>query len=114
MVRKRFIPDRGDLVWLDFNPVRGHEQSGRRPAFVLSTCEYNVISKLAIVCPVTSQIKGYPFEIQFKSKNISGAILADHIRNVDWIERNADKIGTVSETVIAEVQDYVKKLVLQS
>jgi len=113
MVAKRYIPDRGDLVWLDFNPVRGHEQGGRRPSLVLSTREYNAVSKLAIVCPITSQIKGYPFEVQFKNKSINGVILADHVRNVDWIERNADKIGTVSETIINEVQDFVKKLVLE-
>src|SRR3989344_6644437 len=110
MVAKRYIPDRGDLVWLDFNPVRGHEQGGRRPSLVLSAHEYNVVSKLAIVCPATSHIKGYPFEVPFKSKNISGVILADHLRNVDWTQRNADKIGTVSEMVITEVQEYVKKL----
>lgn len=113
MVVKQYVPDRGDLVWLDFNPVRGHEQGGRRPSLILSTREYNLISKLAIVCPITSQIKGYPFEVQFKNKNISGVILADHIRNVDWAERNADKIGTVSETVIAEVQGHIQKLVLE-
>lgn len=113
MVARRYIPDRGDLVWLDFNPVRGHEQGGRRPSLVLSTYEYNIASKLAIVCPVTSQVKGYPFEILFKNKNISGVILADHIRNIDWARRNADKIGTVSETVVAKVQDYLKKLVLE-
>lgn len=113
MVAKRYLPDRGDIVWLDFNPVRGHEQGGRRPSLVLSTCKYNAVSKLVIVCQITSQIKGYPFEVSFKGKNISGVILADHIRNVDWAERNVDKIGTVSETVIAEVQDYVKKLVLE-
>jgi len=114
MVTKlQFVPDRCDIVWLDFNPVRGHEQGGRRPALVLSTREYNVVSKLAIVCPATSRIKGYPFEIQFKTKNISGIILADHIRNIDWTERNADKIGTVSEAVMTEVQEYVKKLVLE-
>ncbi len=113
VTKRRFVPDRGDILWLDFNPIRGHEQGGRRPALVLSTCEYNALSKLAIVCPATSQIKGYPFEIQFKTKNISGVILADHIRNVDWAQRHADKIGTVSEAVITEVQEYIKKLVLE-
>lgn len=114
MVTKRqFVPDRGDIIWLDFNPIRGHEQGGRRPALVLSTREYNVISKLAIVCPATSQVKGYPFEVQFKIKNIDGVILADHIRNVDWIQRHADKVGTVSEAVVTEVQEYMKKLVLE-
>lgn len=113
VAKSRFIPDRGDILWLDFNPVRGHEQGGRRPALVLSTRAYNVIAKLAIVCPATSQIKGYPFEIPFKTKNISGVILADHMRNVDWSRRHADKIGTVSEAVVTEVQEYVKKLVLE-
>ena len=114
MVAKRqFVPDRGDVLLLDFNPVRGHEQGGRRPALVLSTREYNAIAKLAIVCPATSQIKGYPFEIHFKTKNVSGVILADHLRNIDWARRHADKIGTVPEAVVTEVQDYVKKLILE-
>lgn len=113
VTKRRFVPDRGDIIWLDFNPIRGHEQGGRRPAVVLSTREYNAIAKLVIVCLTTSQIKGYPFEIQFKTKNISGVILADHIRNVDWVQRHADKIGVVSETVITEVQEYIKKLVLK-
>lgn len=113
VTKRRFVPDRGDMLWLDFNPIRGHEQSGRRPALVLSTRAYNALTKLAIVCPATSHIKGYPFEIPFKTKNSSGVILADHIRNVDWTERHADKIGTVSEAVVAEVQEYIKKLVLE-
>ena len=113
VTKRRFVPDRGDIVWLDFNPVRGHEQGGRRPALVLSTREYNAIAKLAIVCPVTSHIKGYPFEIPFKTKNISGVILADHVRNVDWVERHADKIGTVSEAVMTEVQEYIQKIVVE-
>lgn len=114
MVTKRqFVPGRGDILWLDFNPTRGHEQGGRRPALVLSTREYSAISKLAIVCPVTSQIKGYPFEVEFKTKNINGVILADHVRNIDWIQRRAEKVGVVSEAVVTEVQEYVKKLVLE-
>jgi len=113
VTKRRFVPDRGDILWLDFNPIRGHEQGGRRPALVLSTREYNATAKLAIVCPVTSHIKGYPFEIPFKIKNISGVILADHIRNVDWARRHADKIGIVSEAILTEVQEYVKKIVLE-
>lgn len=113
VMKRRRAPDRGDIIWLDFNPIRGHEQGGRRPALVLSTREYNVLAKLAIVCPVTSKIKGYPFEIPFTSKDSGGVILADHVRNVDWVQRHADKIGTVSEAVIAEVQEYIKKLVAE-
>lgn len=112
MVAKRtYVPERGDIVWLDFNPVRGHEQSGRRPALVISSKKYNAKSGLALVCPVTSHIKGYPFEVGFKTKAIQGVILADQIRGVDWSERSAEKIGTASEAVTTEVQNYVKRLV---
>lgn len=113
MVARRYIPERGDVVWLDFNPTRGHEQSGRRPALVVSSTKYNAKSGLALVCPVTSQIKGYPFEVPFKTKGVQGVILADQIRAVDWEERNAKKISTVSETVMAEVQVYIKKLIVE-
>ena len=113
MVAKRaHVPDRGDVVWLDFNPTRGHEQSGRRPAFVISPKRYNAKAGLALICPITSQIKGYPFEVAFKIKAVHGAILADQIRAVDWVRRDAEKIGAVPEVVIAEVQECVKKLVL--
>jgi mRNA interferase MazF len=111
VTRRAYIPDRGDVVWLDFNPVRGHEQSGRRPALIISPKKYNVKSGLALACPITSQIKGYPFEVAFKTKAVQGVILADQIRGIDWRQRNADKIGIVSEVVVAEVQEYLKKLV---
>ena len=114
MVAKRaYIPDRGDVVWLDFNPVRGHEQSGRRPALVISSEKYNAKSGLALVCPITSQVKGYPFEVTFKTKAVHGVILADQIRGIDWREHNAEKIGTVTEAVITEVQGYVNRLILE-
>ena len=112
MVAKRtYVPERGDVVWLDFNPVRGHEQNGRRPAIIVSSKKYNAKSGLALVCPITSHVKGYPFEVEFKTKTVRGVILADQIRGIDWAQRDAEKIGVVSETVITEVQDYVKRLV---
>src|SRR3989344_1778785 len=112
MVAKRaYIPDRGDVVWLDFSPVRGHEQSGRRPAIVISSEKYNAKSRLALVCPITSQVKGYPFEVALKTKAVRGVVLADQIRGIDWKERNAEKAGTASETVTARVQEYIKKLI---
>ena len=114
MVAKRaYVPERGDVVWFDFNPVRGHEQSGRRPALIISSKKYNAKSGLALVCPVTSHIKGYPFEVELKTRAVQGVILADQIRGVDWSERRAEKIGTASEAVITEVQNYVKRLVLE-
>ncbi|MDP1690252.1 MAG: endoribonuclease MazF [bacterium] len=114
MVAKRtYIPSRSDIVWLDFNPVRGHEQGGRRPALIVSPEKYNAKSGLALVCPITSQAKGYPFEIDFKTKAVQGVILSDQIRGIDWTQRHAEKIGVVSETVMTEVQEYIKKLVVE-
>lgn len=65
------------------------------------------------MCPITSRVKGYPFEVEFKMKTVQGAILADQVRGIDWIERRAEKIGVISEVVVKEVQEYVKKLVLE-
>lgn len=113
VTRRAHIPERGDVVWLDFNPVRGHEQSGRRPALIISSKKYNAKSGLALACPITSHIKGYPFEVEFKTKAVQGVILADQIRAIDWTQRNAKRIGVVSESVITEVQDYVKKLIME-
>lgn len=113
VIKRSYIPERGDIVWLDLNPVRGHEQSGRRPALVISPKRYNAKSGLALACPITSQVKGYPFEIGLKTKAVQGVILADQIRGIDWSKRNAEKIGIVSESVLLEVQNYVKMLVLE-
>jgi len=113
VAKKVYVPERGDVVWLDFNPVRGHEQSGRRPALIVSSRNYNTKSGLALACPITSHLKGYPFEVVCTTKVVQGAILADQIRGVDWKERHAEKIGVIPESTIAEVQEYVKKLVLE-
>ncbi len=114
MVAKRaYVPDRGDVVWLDFNPVRGHEQGGRRPALVISPGKYNAKSGLVLACPITSQVKGYPFEVGFKTKVVQGVILTDQIRSIDWKQRRAEKVGVVSESAITEVQEHVRKLVLE-
>jgi mRNA interferase MazF len=86
-----YIPERGDIVWLDFTPQAGHEQSGRRPAFVLSPAAYNRKTGLAIFCPVTSQIKGYSFEVLIPQMlQVSGAILCDQAKSLDWKSRNAE------------------------
>jgi len=99
-----FVPDAADLVWLTFDPQAGHEQAGRRPALVLSPAAYNQKSGLALVCPVTSQIKGYPFEVPVPAGcGVSGAILADHLKSVDWKARHAAKIGRIPSSTLAEV-----------
>jgi mRNA interferase MazF len=97
------IPDRGDIVWLDFDPQAGHEQAGRRPAVVLTPKSYNARSGLMIVCPVTSRIKNYPFEVPVSAGSVSGVILADHISCVDFSARRAEYAARVSEEVLAEI-----------
>ena len=98
-------------MWVTFDPTRGHEQRGRRPALVISPRSYNAASGLAIVCPVTSQIKGYPFEVMVTIRKKQSAILVDQIRSLDWTERRTEKILSAPARVIEEVQEYLKKLV---
>ena len=99
-----FVPDAGDLVWLNFDPQAGHEQAGRRPALVLSPKPYDQKSGLALVCPVTSQMKEYPFEVLVPvGCGVRGVILADHVKSLDWKARQAGKIGRVSPPTLNEV-----------
>lgn len=99
-----FVPERGDLVWLDFSPQAGHEQSGRRPAFVLSPRYYNAASGLALFCPITSRLKGYPFEVSLPASSpVQGLVLADQIKSLDWRARKARRIAPAPEAVVAEV-----------
>jgi mRNA interferase MazF len=100
---------RGDVVWLEFTPTKGHEQSGRRPALVLSPAQYNEKSGLMLVCPITSQLKGYPFEVVLDGK-IKGAILVDQLRSVDWKERNAAYVTTASTSTVAKVKELLELL----
>ncbi|MBI3633860.1 MAG: type II toxin-antitoxin system PemK/MazF family toxin [Candidatus Vogelbacteria bacterium] len=111
MVAKKYIPDQGDLVWLDFDPRRGHEQSGRRPAFVVSKKEYNQKSGLALVCPITSVRKGYPFEVEVITKKIKGYLLVDQVRTVDWFERGADFLDLAHAGVVEAVQELLYRLI---
>jgi mRNA interferase MazF len=98
-----FVPDAGDLIWLTFDPQAGHEQAGRRPALVLSPKAYNQKSGLALVCPVTSQLKGYPFEVPVPTGcGVAGVILADHVKSLDWKARRAGKIGRVPPSTLNE------------
>jgi mRNA interferase MazF len=104
MVTKTYIPDRGDLVWVDFNPTKGREQSKIRPAIVISPKNYNQKTSLAIMCPITSVSKDYPFEVAVKDKKVTGVILSDHLRSLDWKARNTKLITKVKDSVMAEVQ----------
>jgi mRNA interferase MazF len=99
-----YVPRRGDVVWLTFTPQAGHEQAGRRPAVVLSPSAYNAKVGLALLCPVTSQIRGYPFEVILPpGLAVSGAILADQVKSLDWQARTAEFIGALPSTTVSEV-----------
>jgi mRNA interferase MazF len=106
-----YIPDRGDIVWLTFNPQAGHEQAGRRPALVLSPAAYNGKVGLAIFCPITNQIKGYPFEVLIPDGlPISGAILADQVKCLDWMARQAAFVCKLPEATLDEVLQKLNTL----
>lgn len=107
-----WVPERGDAIWLDFDPQAGREQSGRRPAVVLSPAGYNSRSGLALVCPITSRIKGYPFETLVpKELPLTGAILSDHLRSLDWQSRRAEFICRLPDPVILDVLAKVRALI---
>jgi len=104
-VSANYVPETGDLVWLTFDPQAGREQAGRRPALVLSPRTYNARSGLALVCPITSQVKGYPFEVAVPAGHgATGMILADHVKSVDWKVRRLEKAGRAPTEVIDEVR----------
>ena len=99
-----YVPERGDVVWISFAPQAGHEQAGRRPAVVLSPKSYNQKVGLAIFCPITNQKKGYPFEVILpKEVGVTGVILSDQVKSLDWRVRKAEFIGSLPEEVINEV-----------
>ena len=107
-----YVPKRGDLVWLTFDPQAGHEQAGRRPAFVLSPEAYNRKTSLFLACPVTSRVKGYPFEVALPpGLPVSGVILADQIKSLDWKQRRAQFAGRATGEVIEDVVALVLPLI---
>ena len=102
--RRAYIPERGDTVWLTFDPQTGHEQAGKRPAVVLSPRAYNAKVGLALVCPITTRIKGYPFEVALPAGiSLGGAILSDQVRSLDWRMRKATRIGKLPAAIIEQV-----------
>ena len=111
MVARAYVPDAGDLVWLTFDPQAGHEQRGRRPALILSPRVYNSKARLAIACPITSQVKGYPFEVPLpQGARISGVVLADHVKNLDWQARRVVFEATAPADVVTEVRERLRAL----
>jgi mRNA interferase MazF len=109
-----YVPAQGDLVWLDFDPQAGHEQGGRRPAIVLSPKAYNQLIGLALVCPVTSREKGYPFEVRISAGlPVSGVALADHVKSQDWRARRAEFIGRLDAAALTAVLQRTRSLLEQ-
>jgi len=102
--KKSYVPERGDVVWLDVDPHAGREQSKRRPAVVLSPSAYNARTSLALCCPVTSRVKGYPFEVALPAGlEIEGVVLVDQLRSQDWHARHATHIGTLSPATTQQI-----------
>lgn len=111
MSAARYVPERGDLLWLTFDPQAGREQAGRRPALVLSPGAYNRRANLAVVCPITSVAKGYPFEVALPAGlPLSGVVLADHLKSADWTARRAEFVAKASAEVLAEVTAKLRPL----
>ena len=110
--RPRGVPDAGDLVWLTFDPQAGHEQAGRRPALVLSPAAYNRRAGLALMCPVTTKVKGYPFEVPLpEGLPVQGVVLADQVRSLDWEARRAERAGSVAADTMEAVRERLRPLI---
>ena len=111
MVTRTYVPDAGDLVWLTFDPQAGHEQRGRRPALILSPSAYNSKARLAIACPITSQVKGYPFEVSLPAGGkVAGVVLADHVKNLDWQARRVVFEAKAPPDVVTDVRERLRVL----
>jgi mRNA interferase MazF len=112
MATRGYVPDTGDVVWLEFDPQAGHEQAGHRPALVMSPASYNGRVGLMVCCPMTTQIKGYPFEVPAEVDGVAAVVLADQVKSLDWKVRRARKKGTVPADVITHVRAKIKALLI--
>ena len=111
MVEADYVPDRGHIVWLAFSPHAGHEQAGHRPGLVLSPRSYNEKTSMALLCPVTSRIKGYPFEVALPPDGgVTGVVLADQVRSLDWRARHARFAADTPPQVLSEVREKLAVL----
>ncbi|HXY98866.1 MAG TPA: endoribonuclease MazF [Stellaceae bacterium] len=106
-----YCPDAGDIIWLDFNPQTGREQAGRRPALVLTKRKYNQASQLCVLCPITGQPKGYPFEVAIPADlPVAGVVLADQVKSLCWHARNAQLISVAPPALLGRVRGMIKAL----
>ncbi len=109
---KRYVPDAGDIVWLEFDPQAGHEQAGHRPALVLSPANYNVKTSLMVCCPLSTQVKGNPFEVVTEIDGVRCAVLTDHVKSLDWRARRAKYKNMIGQDELAEVRAKLKALLI--
>lgn len=105
-----YVPDAGDIVWLEFDPQAGREQAGHRPAVVLSPAAYNGKTSLMLCCPATTQIKQYPFEVPIKG-DLPSVVLADQIKSLDWRQRKAKKKGKITAAELAAIRFKARLLI---
>ena len=107
-----YVPERGDIVWITLNPRIGHEQSGRRPAVIISPSSYNFKANLALTCPITNRVKGYPFEVVLPSKMIiTGAVLTDQLRSLNWREREALFITKLPDKALEKIIERIEAFI---
>lgn len=112
VTRAKKAPQQGEIVWIDFDPQSGHEQAGRRPALVISKVAYNQRIGRAFVCPITSKVKGYPFEVAVSNKSVNGVVLSDQLKSVDWVSRGTTMTGEfVGQTELQTVWRLVESIV---
>ncbi|MCX7203941.1 MAG: endoribonuclease MazF [Burkholderiales bacterium] len=109
---RAYVPDTGQVVWLEFDPQAGHEQAGHRPALVISPSSYNAKSGLMVCCPLTTKVKGHPFEVMTRIDDVDCAVLSDQVKSLDWKVRRAKKKGQVSDEVMIHVRAKIKALLM--
>jgi len=109
-VPKNYVPDAGDVVWLEFDPQAGREQAGHRPALVLSPAIYNDKVSLAICCPLSTKVKGYPFEIEIEMGKTTSVVLSDQVKSLDWRERKAKFKSKITPAQLNKVRQNIKVL----
>ena len=112
MAARGYVPDSGDVVWLEFDPQAGHEQAGHRPALVISPASYNVKTGLMVCCPMTTKIKGHPFEVLAQVDGLASVVLSDQVKSLDWRVRKAKKKDVVASEVMLHVRAKMKALLM--
>ena len=108
--RRTYVPEAGDIVWLQFDPQAGHEQAGHRPALVLSPAIYNSKAQLMVCCPLSTKVKNHPFEVQITMNGVEGVVLSDQVKSLDWKVRQAIKKDSASDAVMREVKAKIRAL----